>query len=161
MLEIRDLHVQFHTSDHEAVRGISLKVDEGEIMGLVGESGSGKSVTMYTIMGLLADNGDPVTDLLYSTNWLPLAFAVAYKVTNDPVFKERWQSLASFLSRTQMRSAVPLLDGCWCRGMDVARMEAYGMPHDVGWGPCSVESGWTVGEILMGLGYGMYLHMDE
>jgi len=23
MLEIRDLHVQFHTSDHEAVRGIS------------------------------------------------------------------------------------------------------------------------------------------
>ena len=94
-------------------------------------------------------------------NWLPLAFAAAYKATGDPVFKVRWQSLAAFLSRAQMRSADPRLDGCWCRGMDVARMEAYGMPHDVGWGPCSVESGWTVGEILMGLGYGMYLHMDE
>ena len=53
MLEIRDLHVQFHGADHEAVRGISLQVDEGEIMGLVGESGSGKSVTAMMIAGLL------------------------------------------------------------------------------------------------------------
>ena len=33
MLEIKDLHVQFHTSDHEAVRGIDLTVQDGEIMG--------------------------------------------------------------------------------------------------------------------------------
>ena len=56
MLEIKDLHVQFHTSDHEAVRGISLRVDEGEIMGLVGESGSGKSVTAMMIAGLLRED---------------------------------------------------------------------------------------------------------
>ena len=31
------------------------------------------------------------------------------------------------------------------------------MPHDVGWGPCCIESGWTVGEILMGLGFGIAL----
>ena len=53
MLEIRDLHVQFHGADHEAVRGISLQVDDGEIMGLVGESGSGKTVTAMMIAGLL------------------------------------------------------------------------------------------------------------
>ena len=56
MLEIKDLHVQFHTSDHEAVRGISLRVDDGEIMGLVGESGSGKSVTAMMIAGLLRED---------------------------------------------------------------------------------------------------------
>ncbi|MBR0382077.1 MAG: ABC transporter ATP-binding protein [Eubacterium sp.] len=53
MLEIRDLHVKFHNRDHEAVGGISLTIEDGEIMGLVGESGSGKTVTAMSIAGLL------------------------------------------------------------------------------------------------------------
>ena len=53
MLEIRDLHVKFHNRDREAVAGVSLTIDDGEIMGLVGESGSGKSVTAMSIAGLL------------------------------------------------------------------------------------------------------------
>ena len=56
MLEIKDLHVQFHNADHEAVRGISLQVDEGQIVGLVGESGSGKTVTAMMIAGLLGSD---------------------------------------------------------------------------------------------------------
>ena len=57
MLEIRDLHVQFHGADHEAVRGIDLTVGDGEIVGLVGESGSGKTVTAMMISGLLRPEG--------------------------------------------------------------------------------------------------------
>ena len=53
MLEIRDLHVQFLSRDHEAVAGVSLTIADGEILGLVGESGSGKSVTAMSIAGLL------------------------------------------------------------------------------------------------------------
>jgi peptide/nickel transport system ATP-binding protein len=51
LLDIRNLHIQFGAA--EAVRGISLQLDEGEVLGLVGESGSGKSATALAILGLL------------------------------------------------------------------------------------------------------------
>ena len=53
MLKIRDLHVKFDNRETEAVAGISLKIKDGEIVGLVGESGSGKTVTAMSIAGLL------------------------------------------------------------------------------------------------------------
>jgi peptide/nickel transport system ATP-binding protein len=53
MLEIRDLHVKFHSRSREAVAGVSLTIRDGEILGLVGESGSGKSVTAMSVAGLL------------------------------------------------------------------------------------------------------------
>ncbi len=55
LLEIEDLHVEFPTqgSVMHAVEGVSLTVEEGEVLGIVGESGSGKSVTMMAVMGLI------------------------------------------------------------------------------------------------------------
>ena len=51
LLDICDLRVRF--GGVEAVRGISLHIAEGEVLGLVGESGSGKSATALAILGLL------------------------------------------------------------------------------------------------------------
>ena len=59
LLEIEDLHVEFPSQGGvlRAVEGVSLSLDEGEVLGIVGESGSGKSVTMLALMGLLAAPG--------------------------------------------------------------------------------------------------------
>ena len=59
LLSVQDLHTAFKTDkgDVQAVNGISFDLNEGEILGIVGESGSGKSVTAYSIMQILADNG--------------------------------------------------------------------------------------------------------
>lgn len=55
ILEVKQMRTSFKTSKGvvEAIRGIDLHVEEGEILGIVGESGSGKSVTMKSVMGLL------------------------------------------------------------------------------------------------------------
>ncbi|WP_043640740.1 ABC transporter ATP-binding protein [Nonomuraea candida] len=55
LLEITDLQVGFDTEDGlvQAVRNISLTLDEGEILALCGESGCGKSVTAMSVPRLL------------------------------------------------------------------------------------------------------------
>ena len=57
-LRVADLAVGYRTRDQlvEAVRGVSLHVDKGEILGIVGESGCGKTTVASAIVGLLAGN---------------------------------------------------------------------------------------------------------
>jgi branched-chain amino acid transport system ATP-binding protein len=51
LLELRDVHT-YYGAIH-ALRGISVDVDEGEIVTLIGSNGAGKSTTLRTISGLL------------------------------------------------------------------------------------------------------------
>ena len=49
-LEIKDLHV--HYGKIEAIKGISVTVNQGEIVTLIGANGAGKTTTLKTISGL-------------------------------------------------------------------------------------------------------------
>ena len=51
LLKVRDIHV-YYGAIH-AIKGISLEVNEGEIVTLIGANGAGKSTTLNTIAGLL------------------------------------------------------------------------------------------------------------
>jgi branched-chain amino acid transport system ATP-binding protein len=51
LLEVKDLRVFYGAI--EALRGVSLRVEEGEVVTLIGANGAGKSTTLRTISGLL------------------------------------------------------------------------------------------------------------
>ncbi len=51
LLKVNDIHV-YYGAIH-AIKGISLEVNEGEIVTLIGANGAGKSTTLNTIAGLL------------------------------------------------------------------------------------------------------------
>ncbi|TAK01339.1 MAG: ABC transporter ATP-binding protein [Chloroflexota bacterium] len=51
LLEIRDIHT-YYGAIH-ALRGVTMSVEEGEIVTLIGSNGAGKSTTLRTISGLL------------------------------------------------------------------------------------------------------------
>jgi branched-chain amino acid transport system ATP-binding protein len=55
-LEVRDLDVSY--GGVPAVRGLSLDVDQGEIVGLIGPNGAGKSTALHAIMGLVPARGE-------------------------------------------------------------------------------------------------------
>ena len=50
LLELSDVHV--HYGQVQALRGVSLQVDEGEIVTLIGANGAGKTTTLKTISGV-------------------------------------------------------------------------------------------------------------
>ncbi|MBQ7720633.1 MAG: hypothetical protein IJT56_08615 [Clostridia bacterium] len=100
---------------------------------------------------LLADNGDPVADLLYSSNWLPIGLAWAYRATGDERYRSLWRGIAEFMIKSQIHSDIKDIDGGWARAFDMDRREIFGLPHDAGWAACCIESGWTVAEIVTGL----------
>ncbi len=59
LLQIEDLAIEFPSLERtvQAVRGVSLSVARGEVIGLVGESGSGKSMTALACLGLVPPPG--------------------------------------------------------------------------------------------------------
>ena len=51
MLEVRDIHAYY--GNIHALKGLSLEVEQGEIVTLIGANGAGKSTTLRTICGLM------------------------------------------------------------------------------------------------------------
>ena len=97
ILSIKDLRVNFTLRGKtlNAIRGASLDLREGEILGLVGESGSGKSVLTKTLIGMTDKNGSISggtiefkglrLDQLAEKDWLPIRGKRIAMVFQDPM----------------------------------------------------------------------------
>lgn len=93
---------------------------------------------------LIQENGDPACDLLYTVNFALIGLHEIVAVTGNQEARDAEDRLAEFLCRIQLRSDKhPYLNGCWMRGFDYEKWEYWGSSSDVGWGPWSIESGWT------------------
>ncbi|MDA2598630.1 ABC transporter ATP-binding protein [Bacillus cereus group sp. Bc061] len=59
LLEVKNLKTSFfiESGEVEAVRGVTFRLNKGEVVGIVGESGSGKSVMAKSVMSLVASPG--------------------------------------------------------------------------------------------------------
>ncbi len=59
MLSIKDLHVSYGAI--HAIHGVSLEVNDGEIVSLIGANGAGKTTILHTITGLKAATSGTIT----------------------------------------------------------------------------------------------------
>jgi branched-chain amino acid transport system ATP-binding protein len=59
MLEVNDLHVSYGAI--EAIKGISLSIEQGQVVTLIGANGAGKTTTLRTLSGLLHPTSGSVT----------------------------------------------------------------------------------------------------
>ncbi len=97
---------------------------------------------------LIQENGDPLCDLLYTTNFAFIGLHEAAAATGWELLAEAGERLAQFLCRIQVRSEEHLeLDGAWFRAFEFHRWDYWASNADLGWGTWSVESGWTQGWI--------------
>jgi branched-chain amino acid transport system ATP-binding protein len=82
MLEVRD--VQTFYGHIQALKGISLEVEQGEIVTLIGSNGAGKTTTLKTISGLLHPRQGTVTLNGKSLNGVPAHKVAAMGVAQSP-----------------------------------------------------------------------------
>jgi branched-chain amino acid transport system ATP-binding protein len=59
MLAVRDLHAYYGKS--HVLHGVSLDLNQGEVVSLIGRNGAGKSTTLKSIMGVVADRRGTIT----------------------------------------------------------------------------------------------------
>jgi oligopeptide transport system ATP-binding protein len=105
LLEVKGLKTQFFTEDGvvKAVDGVSFYVDEGETLGIVGESGCGKSVSVLSVMRLIAQ---PPGKIVGGEVWFEGVDLL--KLSDDQMRKVRGNKLA-MIFQDPMTSLNPVL----------------------------------------------------
>lgn len=92
---------------------------------------------------LIAVNGDPVADMLYTCNFLFFGLNEAAHATNNPKYFQALNNLSDFLIRIQAKSEKhDDIDGAWFRAFDFGRWDYWASNADNGWGAWSTLTGW-------------------
>lgn len=98
-------------NDHNVVDGVSLRVDQGEVVGLLGPNGAGKTTTFYMIVGLERPNQGAVVingvDVTHMPMYQRAGFGVGYLPQEASVFRKLTveDNLMAILETTKLSPA--------------------------------------------------------
>lgn len=116
-----------------------------------GSYGKTKSNAAYGLheAPLIFDNGDPVADMLYTTNFAFFGLNEAACALNDTKLKSAVDKMGEFLIRIQACSEkFKNVDGAWFRAFNYENWDYWASNADVGWGAMSTLTGWIQSWIL-------------
>ncbi len=103
LLDLKNISVEYKLSNGslKAVDQVSLKIENGDIIGLVGESGCGKSTLIKGIINLLPSNGNVKEgEIVFDGTDL-------VKLSKDEMRKKRWKEI-SLITQSAMNSLNPV-----------------------------------------------------
>jgi len=92
LLEIDDLHTYY--GNIEALKGVSLTVDEGEIVTLIGSNGAGKSTTLRSISGLTPPRSGSIRFDGKEISRTPPQDIVRYGISQSPEARRCFQRMS-------------------------------------------------------------------
>ena len=96
-----------------------------------------------TEASLIFKNGDPVADMLYTTNFAFVGLCEAAMATQDPVYLKAVNQMRDFLIRIQVSSdKFKNVDGAWFRAFNYQNWGYWASNADAGWGVWSTLTGW-------------------
>lgn len=134
------------------------QVESGAIREELGGAGQGrygrtKSNKEYGLheAPLIFTNGDPIADMLYTSNFAFFSLNEAAHATGNPQYRKSVEKLADFLIRIQVKSDRHNdLDGAWFRAFEYDKWEYWASNADAGWGAWGTLTGWTQSWIVAG-----------
>ncbi|MFT4229820.1 MAG: ABC transporter ATP-binding protein [Microbacterium sp.] len=144
LLRVEDLEVRYRTfgkPDFTAVRGVSLSVDAGEIVGLVGESGCGKSTIARSVCGLERPTAGSILFRDQPVTPLGIARRASDQLRVQMVFQDPYNSLnprrtvgaqvsdSVALGRRWAADASAIDAGDWLERVELSRADASRFPH--------------------------------
>ena len=94
MKEIKVESLEKQYKGRKVVKGVSLKVSEGEVIGLLGPNGAGKTTTFYMIVGLVGPNAG-------TERFLADRFSDLPQCSDTPVLMQ-WTNLVHLLVTAQI-----------------------------------------------------------
>ena len=139
VIETRDLRKDYGRV--QALRGVTLKVEQGEVFGLLGQNGAGKTTLIKILLGIVKFGDGEATLFHHPAGTADVRKRVGYLPERVPIYPDMtvkgyitfWAKLRGFRNpRAQVDAVLERVQLCHLGGREVASRSAPGDPRSEG-----------------------------